>query len=1313
MNEICFAGWHAHTDASNHNNRDSIITVEQLIDTAIELGYKGVGITDHAVLSNHVKAILYLKKLRKEVDDKLKEQPHNVILLAKKYYLDNFKLGLGCEIYLVNKDEIDNARELNESTKFYHLVINPKNEKGYRQLAKISTRGWENSFYHRGMERTPVYKEDIKNLLKDAKGDLIVSSACLGSEFATYILNFLDARKLELPKKAAEYEQKIKEYITFMKEMFEDDFYIELQPSHGDAQIEYNKFALELGEFYGIKTIITTDAHYHRPEFKITHTDFLKSQNAERETEDFYQTTYMMNIDEMREFFYYLDDETFIELLNNTIEIADKIEEIDLYKATQVPDATIEFDPNRPFRFAAMLSLENNYPYIKKYLDSPFIIDKIILQQIEIGMIEKRQEYNHVNLKRINRELESMWYVSEGLGERLSSYYVLTKEIVDLIWTISLVGVSRGSAGAFYISYLLGITQINPISYDLPDWRHLDKSKIELADIDIDSESAQRANILELVKEKYGHRKVLSIATFKREGTASAIQTICRGMGIDINDAKYLSSIVPREGMSTKSIKYCLEHYGEDEKCTKFINELKVVDEIHNGFIDNILRIEGLICGKSSHASGVYIFKEDFTEVNAMMKTNSGLMITQYDMLDSDYQSGLKLDFLTIEALDRIRKCMDLLLEDGLIEHQGSLRETYNKYIHPDVIDMEDKKMFKMLRAGEILDAFQYDSVAGVETISKIQPDNFRELMDGNALMRLNPKEVELPINVYVKHKKDINIWFEDMKTFGLNEDEIEILKKHLLKSYGVAPTQESIMKLSMDKKISGFDLVLANKLRKAVAKAYARHMADEVHKLMLQNGTKLGNREVFVNYVWERFIVPQLKYSFSDPHLAGYTLILMQELNLATKYPILYWNVACLSVNAGNISDEVSKGTDYGAIAKAIAGMEKGFVLPPDINRAGMQFLPIKEINKALYSLNAVNGVGEDVVKAIIENRPYNTFDDFIKKCVDTKIVTQSKVYTLIKAGCFDSLEQDRFKLMMDYVIYITEKKTKLTVANLPKILEFNILPEEFETHATLYKFRKIVFAKNNLTDSKNKTVGLYRIPDNLIDYYFSNYNSIFENALEIDSNGNSCLNNKEFDKIYKVLIEPMIEWLTTDSAVNTFNNCIRGINWEKYCTGNIEHWEMESICYYTNKHELDYIPLDGIYNIKSFAELPVDPHIVSTKKWRGRDIHEFKIDVIAGTVVEKNKNKSIITIITKSGDVVDIKLDKGKFSYYDRATDYEKSWLTKGNMLMIVGYRRGEVFYPKVYRNSLFQHSIMKIEGYDTEKNIPIIKLDRINAD
>lgn len=1284
-----FINLHGHTDGSNYNFRDSIISVEDMIDTALELGHEGVAITDHAVQSKHIKAIKHLEKLKKEVNELLKHDPNNLNLLRKKKKLENFKLILGCEIYLVNKDTIDYARENNESTRFNHFILLAKNYEGYKQLSKISSRGWENSFYHRGMERTPVYKEDLIELIKDNKGNLIASTACLGSEFAQLCLAYLSTKSPTI-------QNKIEQFLMQMKELFGEDFYIELQPSNGEEQIQYNKFALSIAKYYGFKTIITTDAHYQRPNYKETHSIFLRSQNAERETEDFYATTYLMTISEMREYFPYVDINDFNDCMKNTIEIGNKIQDYSLYKSTQVPKSTIDFE-DRESSLPKYMNY-NNYPYIQEYLYSPYLADKILIQLIDDGMRKKKLEWNEVYLKRVNEELGSLWEISNKLEQRLSSYYILTKEIVEIIWNISLVGTSRGSAGAFLLCYLLDITQINPIDYNLPSWRHISADRPELPDIDIDSQASERANILDLIKQKFGYDKVLNICTFKTEKTASAIQTIARGMGMDVNDAKYLSSLVVAEGTGTKTVEQCLKEYGKNGACTRFIDELKKAEEVFKGFIENITRIEGLSVGRSIHASGVYIFPCHYTEMNCMMKSPNGVPTTQFDMGDSDSMGGLKVDMLTIEGLDRIRKTMDLLLKDNKMEWQGNLKATYDKYLHPTVLEYDREEMWQLLYSGEVINAFQFETNVGRSALLKVQPHNLQEVIVTNSLMRLSC-EGEQPIDRFVKHKANINLWYDEMREHGLNEQEMEVMKEHLLKAYGVANTQEDIMRLSMDSRIANFTLVGANKLRKAVAKSKAKDSIESVRQDFINSGLANGNRIEILNYVWDVQIVPMLGYAFSEPHVAGYSLILLQELNMAYKYSPLYWKVACLSINAGNISEDVSKGADYGAIAKAIADMPRGFVLPPCINQAEMQFIPLANKGKAMYSLNAINGIGDDVAKTIIDNRPYLSFSDFYQKCVDTKLVTTAKVYNLIKAGAFDNLNSDRRALMIDYVTRVTEEKTKLTTANIPKLFQFNLIPLEFKNEYILYLFRKTVFDKKNLRESINKSTGLYEIPSNMENHYFENYDSVFSKAFEVSVDGKYCLNNKEFDKIYKEQIKLLTEWLESKDAVDRYNNYLRGENWNKYCNGSVMQWEMESICYYTQTHELEVIPLHNYLNISNFFELPKEPVVAETKKWRNRDFNVYKLDVIAGVVAEKNKNKSMITLSTPQG-CIDVKLDKGRFAHYDRTVENDKSWLTRGNRLVIVGYRRGETFYPKTYNNSVYSHTIMKIEDYNTNE-------------
>lgn len=832
---------HTHTHKSNIINRDSTNFEDKLIEEALKLNLAGISITDHANLSSHVDALLYMKKIRKEAQDDVNREPFNQKYIERNRKVSEFKLGLGTEIYLVDREVINYARENNEPTKFYHLVVVAKNYAGYRALAELSSNSWEEGFKFRGMDRTPTYKDYFREWAKRNKGNVIVSSACLGSELAKLVLDY--AREGTNKEKEA-----IALFLADMVELFGEDFYIELQPSNFEEQIVYNKLAQQIADVFNIKSIITTDAHYLNAEKKELHTIYLRSQDAERETEQFYSTTYLMSCEELQEFFPYFEKDIFERQLSNSLEIANKIEEYDLYRDIKVPNTTIQYDYDRVIKLASMDLSE--YRYISYYANSSHIIDRTLLQQLEIGMEQKGIIPDEVILQRLNEELESLWEISENLHERLSSYYLLTKEIVEIMWMVSLVGISRGSAGAFYICYLLGITQINPIEYNLPHWRHISKERPELPDIDVDTEKGQRASILEKVKEKYGHDKVLNIGTFKTEGTSSAIQTICRGMGIPTDEAMYLSALAPED----MTVKKALESYKDDKSCATFVKELMA----YEGLIEAVIEIEGLCCGRSVHASGVYIFNDVYHTQNAMMRAPNGQPITQYDMSCSDYQGGLKLDFLTIEALDRIRKNIHLLLDDGVIEWQGSLKKTYDKYIHPDVLDLKDKKMWELLRNGEILDAFQYDSVQGKNAISVIGMDSFQQALDGNALMRLSC-EGEQPINRYRRFKDNIQLWYTEMKEYGLNEDEIGTMRKHLDKSFGVAPTQESVMRLSMDKKIAGFDLVWANKLRKAIAKSKAKHLIDEVHSKFVADGVALGNRELFLNYVWESCIVPQL----------------------------------------------------------------------------------------------------------------------------------------------------------------------------------------------------------------------------------------------------------------------------------------------------------------------------------------------------------------------------------------------------------------------------------------------------------------------
>src|SRR5699024_5294244 len=476
---------HNHTDASNFRLRDSVNKPETLLDYAAELGLPGIAITDHATISNHVRATRYIN------DNKEK--------------FGNFKLGLGNEIYLVDREDMERKKENNEKIFFHHFLVLVKNQRGYEFLKKLTTREWENSFFYKGLERTPTYYDDLNELIKGYEDDVIFSSACLGSPLSQLILQYHEDKSKQTKKE-------IHEFIKYFVDMVgKDNFYLELQPaikhdgSNSDVKQEQqivNDMLLQLSKVYGLIPIITTDAHYLNKEQAFAHKTYLQASQGDREIDSFYSTTYVMDREELLEYF---DEELLDELIGNTHELMNKLEPISFKQQTQVPDIDIpEYENKDLFK-----DYINEYPYIMQYRASDRAMDRYYLHLIGEGMLSHDQEFNEENLSRINIELEQVWEISVKLNQPLSSYFVLTQDVVSMMWEVSLVGVSRGSASCFYTNYLLDIVQINPIAYKLPYWRFLNKERPELADIDLDSEASKREDIINLSKERYGTDKIL------------------------------------------------------------------------------------------------------------------------------------------------------------------------------------------------------------------------------------------------------------------------------------------------------------------------------------------------------------------------------------------------------------------------------------------------------------------------------------------------------------------------------------------------------------------------------------------------------------------------------------------------------------------------------------------------------------------------------------------------------------------------------------------------------------------------------------
>lgn len=435
---------HCHTQGSNLRMRDCIIKPKTLIDHAYSLGMKAVAITDHASLSEHITAMKYSKELKEQGKD--------------------IKVLLGDEIYVV--DNVNETRENYQGgvTKFYHFLVIAKDRIGYNQLLRINDMGWKGSFMTGKMRRVPNDKKQLEEIIGEDKGHLIMTTACLGGELPNlYLSGQVD---------------KAKSFIEWCIDLFTPEcFAIEIQPSGNTEQVSFNKWAVQVAKEYNVRCVVTCDVHYLSKEHHDIHAAFLRSSDADRgESEDFYQTTWMMNYEQKKEYFNYLSDEEFTQIVNNGWDLVKDVEFIDMEHQTIIPErdlSGVDYQVKHIFK-----DWYDTCPYIKNFAYSEYEQDRYFLSMVEDGFIGKKQEFNKTNIERIDWEMKQLWLISDKLNARMSAYYNLVDHIVDLCWEIGFVGISRGSVTGYYTAFLIDMQQMNPIQWNLPAYRHLNAERI-------------------------------------------------------------------------------------------------------------------------------------------------------------------------------------------------------------------------------------------------------------------------------------------------------------------------------------------------------------------------------------------------------------------------------------------------------------------------------------------------------------------------------------------------------------------------------------------------------------------------------------------------------------------------------------------------------------------------------------------------------------------------------------------------------------------------------------------------------------------
>ena len=1272
---------HNHTEMSNFRLLDCINKLPDLVKRGKEIGLAGLAITDHETIAQSIRVC----KLQKENPD--------------------FKIAIGNEIYLTDDRE--------KGQKYYHFILIAKDKEGHKQLRRLSSRAWLYSFWDRGMERVVTLKSEVKNIIVENPGHLIATSACIGGELGSSILELHNCRLNGNDKGESAAYQRIKNFIIWVKEVFGADFYFEIAPAASKEQIIVNNMINKLSSLYHIPIVIGDDAHYLKKEDRYIHKAYLNSKGGERETDLFYEYSYLQDEEDVRKNL--AECEVDIDkCFENSIDLMNKIETYDLLHSQTIPMVPIKNYHKTEWRSEQTSEFPNLAKmYMSDDMYDRYWVNECIDKLTELGL--RKKEY----LDELEEEARVKSVIGQKLGTNMFAYPITLKYYIDMMWECgSLVGAGRGSSCAALNHYLLGITQLDPIEWKLPFFRYMNDERVELGDIDIDICPSKKGTIVRKIKEERGRRfnsdidqisrdnlGCTLIATYGTEGTKSAILTACRGYrhfdypdGIDNDEAQYIASLIPSERGFLWDIDTVVN--GDIEKGRKPVDLfIKEVNQ-YPGLLDIIIGIEGLVNKRSSHASGVILFDEDPYEFGCFMRTPKGEVITQYDLHDCEAAGLTKYDFLVTEVQDKLTQAIKFLQEDGCIEKELSLREVYNKYFHPNVLPLDRQDVWDAIHNNKVINVFQFDSEVGSQAAKKIKPQTILELADANGLMRLMTSEqgAETPMEKYIRFKNNIKLWYNEMDRYGLSKAEQTALEPYFLNSYGVPPSQEQLMTMLMDENICNFSLAEANAARKIVGKKQMNKIPQLREDVLSKAKThNLGQ------YVWDCGVGPQMGYSFSIIHALAYSFIGYQTAYIATNWSPIYWDTACLVVNSGSLTEDdiydedeedgtIAKrevGTDYGKLAKALGeimavGIKISLV---DINKSDYGFEPDVENNQILFGMKALGYVSADVVDKIKEFRPYYSLKDFMNRCK----LNKTAMINLIKGGAFDNLEAERAKQMhvsprilsmVYYLSVVSEPKKKLTLQNFNGLIERGLIPKELDFERRVFGFNKYLKAR--------KFKEYYYIDDKKGADFYQEFFSL-DDLAKVE-NGRAYLQQTFWDKQYSLIMDKARDFLKShqEEVLKAYNTLLFKEQWDKYAQGTISAWEMEALCFYYSDHELKNVD-NQKYGIKNFFELSPEPEVDYFFKRNGKQIPIYKLCRVAGTVIGKNDTRHSVTLLTVNG-VVNVKFTRDYYAMFNRQLSEkdeqgvkkvkEKGWFTRGTKLLVTGYRRDDTFVSKKYK-------------------------------
>jgi len=932
--EPSFTHLHLHTE---YSLLDGANKIKALAKKVKELGMKSVAMSDHG---NMFGAIDFYTTMKKE----------------------GIKPIIGIEAYLHNSEDLSDKT----TRQRYHLCLFAKNEIGYKNLMYISSQAYLKGFYY--------YPRINKKLLRERSEGLICTSACLQGEINWHLNT--NERNLRFGAKGYEEAKKIAlEY----KEIFGDDFYLELM-RHGIAdQQRIDDLIIRLSLETGIKIVATNDTHYTNPQDAKAHEAFMciamnKLYDDPNRLRHSVHEFYVKSPKEMAKLFADIP-----EALENTQEIVNKCNlEIKLGNPTP---PNFKFTRER----AKLVGLELPEPTKEYSLENDIVLFEYEARQglkrrLEHIPKEKHKEYK----ERLEQEIKII------NSMKFPGYMLIVWDFVRAAKEMGIpVGPGRGSAAGSLVAYALSITDIDPLPYGLLFERFLNPERVSMPDIDMDFCQSRRQEIIDYVIKKYGRENVAQIITFGKLLAKGVIRDVARVMGLPYAKADAFAKLIPDElGITLK------EAYEKEPKIKELISRDKKASQVW----EFALALEGLNRNAGTHAAGVVISNEPLWEKTPLFKpSGQDTLATQYSGKYIEDVDLIKFDFLGLKTLTVIDEAMRLI------------KKRYNKTIDFKKIDINDPKVYEYISEGNTLGLFQIESSGMQELAKKLKPSGFEDIIAMLALYRPGPMESGM-LDDFVERKHgraEITYMFPELEP---------ILKP----TYGVIVYQEQVMQIVQT--IGGFSLGGADLVRRAMGKKIKEEM-DRLKDEFAQGAKKKGFDETKAKELFD-LIVKFAGYGFNKSHSAAYAMITFYTSYLKCYYPTEFM--------AAQLTLEKDNTTKVVRYVDAIKHMDIE-LLPPNINRSDLAFIADEIDSKPtiLFGLGAIKGAGDVAINSILKSRrdgEFKDLGDFISR-IDTSKVNKKVIEALIKAGALDGFGYTR-RAMLEQIDLILEGASKASQA-------------------------------------------------------------------------------------------------------------------------------------------------------------------------------------------------------------------------------------------------------------------------------------------